>query len=142
MQTDRARKFFAGKKISYLHLSAYFLGAWSAETADQNQYIEIIFDDYDDTTVNYLTTQGHATEVEFVTSYKIKYLSSDQSTWQTITSNGNEVIFEGNFDQSTPRLHYMPPGVITRGLRLIPVTWSGWISLRWQLYGCYEKRKY
>ena len=70
-----------------------FEGGWSAAVSDTNQYITILFDDYDYTTVTSLYTQGHKTNSEWVTSYKIQFFNLDDQ-WETITKDGSDAIFQ------------------------------------------------
>ena len=116
------------------------LGAWTAATADTNQFLTVTFDHA--TTVTHILTQGHRDLDQWVTSYRLEYEPSDGSGWTTISKDGSDVIFEGNFDRSTAVFRVLPAGITTLGLRINPLSWSGAISLRWQLYGCYEKRPY
>ena len=118
----------------------YGLGAWTAATADTNQFLTVTFDHA--TTVTHILTQGHRDLDQWVTSYRLEYEPSDGSGWTTISKDGSDVIFEGNFDRSSAVFRVLPAGITTLGLRINPLSWSGAISLRWQLYGCYEKRPY
>ena len=114
------------------------LGAWTAETADTNQFLRATFDHA--TTVTHILTLGHRDLDQWVTSYTLQYIQLGTNRWTTISKDGSDVIFDGNFNRSTAVVHVLPAGITTLRLRLIPVSWSGAISMRWQLYGCYEKR--
>ena len=88
-----------------------------------------------------ISTQGHISNSEWVTSYSVQYLLSDGSTWQTIMDGSSTAVLQANADQNSVVENSLPTGVTTLGIRLIPVSWNTAISLRWQLYGCYEKRE-
>ena len=87
-------------------------------------------------TLTWFYTQGHKTKDEWVTAFKLQYLSADGSAWVTVTQDGSDAVFQGNWGKSGISLHFLPSGVVTRGVRLLPVSWYGAISLRWQVYGC------
>ncbi|XP_078685993.1 uncharacterized protein LOC144918818 [Branchiostoma floridae x Branchiostoma belcheri] len=91
-----------------------------------------------------IQTQGqddHWRYVYLVTSYKLLY--SDDGTdlnWNTFQENGSDKIFEGNIesiDADRVKTNYIDPPIVTRFIRLMPVTWSRWgIGLRLELLGC------
>ena len=70
-----------------------------------------------------------------MTSYNISYkLDGDDAEWQDI-----DELYTGNADRYTIVTHKLPgSGVIARYVRLRPETWTGHISLRWNLEGCKE----
>ena len=60
--------------------------------------------------------------------------SNDCSNWQTITdSHGAQIVFTGNNDTDTKVYNMLPEAVTTRCFRLMPATWNGHISMRWDV---------
>lgn len=45
-------------------------------------------------------------------------------------------VFEGNLDSSHVRKRYFERHFNARAIRLIPVSWSGSIAVRWEVLGC------
>ena len=67
-----------------LHSANY----WSANTADENQWIEVAF--YSKTKVTGVILQGRSDADEWVTRYKVTY-SLDGSTWDSVVDDNNTV---------------------------------------------------
>lgn len=45
-------------------------------------------------------------------------------------------MFDGNFDASTVRKHYLLRATLARYVQLWPSDYSDGIALRWEIYGC------
>jgi len=75
-------------------------------------------------TVSGVVTQGRANiglptfAPEWVTSYKVQY-SNDDLNWNWVD---NEYIFTGNIDQNTKVTNTFNTSVLTRYLRILPIT--------------------
>ena len=118
-----------------------FTGAWVAGASDVNQWIQVDFDE--PTAVSGVVTQGRQDAAEWVTLYKLQhYAPAPANAWTTISRNGNDAIFEGNYDQSSKIYNALPGNMVAMRMRLLPVSWHGGIALRWQMYGCYTKGKH
>ncbi|PFX15365.1 G-protein coupled receptor GRL101 [Stylophora pistillata] len=57
--------------------------------------------------------------------------------WEVITLKSQE--FTGNMDRDTIVHHKLNPAIKARYIRLQPLTWHNWISLRMELYGCSDE---
>lgn len=45
-------------------------------------------------------------------------------------------MFDGNSDRNTVVRHELKKAITTRFIRIQPITWNKWISLRAEFYGC------
>ena len=82
-----------------------------------------------------ITTQGREDSNQWVTSYKLQY-SLDCVVFYFIQDvNDNETIFVGSSDRDTKVTHTLSLQMQVQCVKLIPVSWNYWISLRWGLNG-------
>ncbi len=51
-------------------------------------------------------------------------------------------VFDGNTDQFIVVSHLLRNPIITRYIRIIPVTWNGGIGLRADFYGCKSGKRH
>ena len=78
-----------------------------------------------------VTTQGrYSRHNQWVTSYYVSY-SQDGTRWETISTP-----FEGNDDQNTMKTNLLPDDIVARYIRLLPISWEGHISMRFDVTGC------
>eukprot|EP00057_Strongylocentrotus_purpuratus_P014292 XP_011668766.1 PREDICTED: uncharacterized protein LOC590339 [Strongylocentrotus purpuratus] len=111
-------------------------GAWSALVNNANQWIQVdLLDPY---RIISVATQGRQDESQWITSYKLA-CSTDGTTFDTVqgicTNPGADRIFTGNVDRNTIVTSTLPVPQVCRYVRLMPVSWSGQISLRMEIYG-------
>ncbi|XP_030844550.1 uncharacterized protein LOC579853 isoform X8 [Strongylocentrotus purpuratus] len=109
---------------------------WIARTNDANQWIQVdLLDLYRITSV---ATQGRQDSSQWVKSYKLA-CSTDGTTFHTVqdisTNPAYDKIFTGNVDRNTIVTNILPVPQICRYVRLMPVKWFGYISLRMEIYG-------
>ncbi|PIO35082.1 hypothetical protein AB205_0197930 [Aquarana catesbeiana] len=71
----------------------------------------------------------------FVKSYKID-ISSNGEDWITLKDGNKPLIFQGNTNPIDVVYRAFPKPVLTRYIKLRPVTWETGISLRFEVYGC------
>ena len=76
-------------------------------------------------------TQSHDSIVEWVTSYRIAS-SQDGVSWDEIAVN-----FTANTDMQTKVVNELPAGTVAQFVRLLPLTYHRYPSLRWELVGCF-----
>ena len=70
-----------------------------------------------------------------MTSYKFAY-SADGVTYHYVTSaDGSDRVFVGNRDRNTVVEHSFDAPIVTRFVRLYPQTYSGHMTMRWEVYG-------
>ena len=107
-----------------------FWGAWRAETIEAGSYIQVDF--VAPVQVFGITTQGCCSNrFEIVKSYNVSY-SLDGIVWTMIQRT-----FPGNTDRHTKVTNTLQDGgIITRYVRLHPVTFRGHVALRWDVIGC------
>ncbi|XP_052814668.1 lactadherin-like [Mya arenaria] len=120
--------------IARLH-SVRKAGAWAPPSNNINQYIQVQFN-----CLNYVVgvaLQGRpGGGLQFVTTFKVLY-SRDCVNFLTIKdTNGTDVIFDGNTDRNTVVTSMLPSQVTALCVRINPVTWHGWIALRFDILGC------
>ncbi|XP_058388732.1 neuropilin-1 isoform X8 [Diceros bicornis minor] len=71
----------------------------------------------------------------YVKTYRID-ISSNGEDWITIKEGNKPVIFQGNTNPTDVVLGVFPKPLITRFVRIKPMTWETGISLRFEVYGC------
>ncbi|KAG1684460.1 SCO-spondin [Nymphon striatum] len=111
-------------------------GAWIADSADYNQFIQLDF--LTETIIEGIVTQGREDGDEWVTAYRISY-SHDGKIWDDIYDESGEfVTFSGNFDSNTTVTNTLKTPIRARFLRIQPVKWMHWISMRLEVIGCFH----
>ena len=109
-------------------------GSLTPTTYDPNPYIEADFGSVK--VVKKVAIQGRAGNAEWVTTYK---LSHETTTGDFVDVSGpyddEAIVFVGNSDSDTAVTSNVEPNVETRRLRLHPITYSRFKSLRWEVYG-------
>ncbi|XP_035698111.1 uncharacterized protein LOC118431105 [Branchiostoma floridae] len=84
-----------------------------------------------------VTTQGLGNSNQWVTRYKLEHRKDDTADWTTVTEeDGQETIFEGNSDDSTPVTRYLSQRINTQFVRIRPERWHGGIALRLEILAC------
>jgi carbonic anhydrase len=110
--------------------------AWCADTkADvAKEYLEV--DLGSPTVVGGVATQGRLNVAQWVTSYRVA-VSTDGYAWNVVkdAKSGADRVFAGNHDSKIPRVHAISPAVKARYVRIVPLTFFGWPSMRVELYG-------
>ncbi|KAM4689297.1 LOW QUALITY PROTEIN: neuropilin-1 [Discoglossus pictus] len=71
----------------------------------------------------------------YVKSYKID-ISSNGEDWITLKDGNKQLVFQGNSNPIDVVFRPFPKPVLTRFIKLRPVTWETGISLRFEVYGC------
>ncbi|XP_078346606.1 uncharacterized protein LOC144631897 [Oculina patagonica] len=108
-----------------------FYGGWASKHADVGQWLQI---DLGMTTkVTRIATQGRQDANWWVTKYALTYSNGGQ-----FQPYNNGEVFPGNRDRNTPVGNILNPPIIARYIKIHPKTWSGFIALRVELYGCRE----
>ncbi|XP_036766131.2 adipocyte enhancer-binding protein 1 isoform X6 [Manis pentadactyla] len=113
----------------------YYDGAWCAEDDPQTQWIEV--DTRRTTRFTGVITQGRDSSIhdDFVTSFFVGF-SNDSQTWVMYTNGYEEMTFHGNVDKDTPVLSELPEPVVSRFIRIYPLTWNGSLCMRLEVLGC------
>ena len=103
-------------------------GGWSANSED-DLYIQAILPEQ--SVVTHVVTKGRADGDRWVTSYVLEALINGE--WTNITSVSGSDIFDGNMDRTTPVVHAFGQPVSSMQWRLYPLSYEGYIGLRWGL---------
>lgn len=77
-------------------------------------------------TISGVVTQGRYDFTQWVTSYKVEY-STNETNWFWVD---NENVFTGNSDQNTKVTNSFTTNVSARYIKIYPVTFNGWPSMR------------
>ena len=113
-------------------------GAWSSWQLDANQWIQAEFMTVKN--VFKVATKGKNEDrslFQWVTRYQLKYgISSTQADFEYVTSADGEIIsFDGNNDRDSIVENEFPT-VLAKFIRLNPIGWHQYISMRCEVYGC------
>lgn len=134
-----ASSFYSAKhtaKLGRLNLEppSGYAGAWSVKTTDAHQWIQI--DLGRPTTVTKVATQGRQNCCDqWVTSYAVSYRLVSPY-WVYHMSHGNKKVFPGNYDRHSIVTHEFVPAFHARLVKIHPLSYNSWISMRIELYGC------
>ncbi|XP_072177194.1 uncharacterized protein [Diadema setosum] len=107
-------------------------GAWLPEFNDHNQWIGV--DLRHKHRVAGIITQGREDADQWVTSFTVSYRNNDEWTFVG-DCKGDEKIFTGNYDRSTPIVNTFAVALTASSLRIHPKTWMRNIALRFELLG-------
>nr|XP_039250734.1 LOW QUALITY PROTEIN: macrophage mannose receptor 1-like [Styela clava] len=90
-------------------------------------------------TVFGITTQGRPRDHDqYVKSYKVSY-SDDGNSWTFIKDNtGTDKIYVGNTDMNSKVTNKLPDPIVTKYIRIWPMTYFGHMSMRVELLGCQD----
>ena len=103
------------------------IGAWSAKTNDNGQWIQVDFGKA--YKVTRIVTQGRQDHSQWVKKYMLEY-SNDGVRFSSYD------LLSGNRDRNTKVGHILKPSFIARYVRFYPKDWYRHISMRFELYGC------
>ncbi|XP_078368918.1 EGF-like repeat and discoidin I-like domain-containing protein 3 [Oculina patagonica] len=113
-------------------------GSWAAQNNDYNQWLQL--DLQQTTRVTGIATQGrNGWPLQWVTEYKLQY-GEDGHTFTFYRRKGDQsdTLFLGNSDTDTVVYHDLNPIIEARYIRVRPTHWYGHISMRMELYGCWD----
>ncbi|MEE6467128.1 hypothetical protein FKM82_007144 [Ascaphus truei] len=71
----------------------------------------------------------------YIKSYKVD-ISSNGEDWITLKDGSKHLVFPGNNNPIDVVFRSFPKPVLTRFVKIRPVTWESGISLRFEVYGC------
>ncbi|XP_072023253.1 uncharacterized protein, partial [Amphiura filiformis] len=112
---------------------------WSTkEVNPSDPWIQVDF--LDTVTITGLLTQGSAYDKhdEWVTMLQMQYGDTDNSL-EFIMEGDVPKTFDANSDRNTVANITFPRSISGRFLRIIPIQWNEWITLRLEVIGCYEE---
>ncbi|KAM4705185.1 neuropilin-1 [Rhinophrynus dorsalis] len=134
-----------------ISVSSQYSTNWSAERSRLN-YVENGWTPGEDTIkewiqvdlgllrfVSGIGTQGAISKETkkkyYVKSYKVD-ISSNGDDWITLKDGNKQLVLEGNTNPIDVVYRSFPKPVLTRFIKIRPVTWENGISLRFEVYGC------
>ncbi|XP_078348205.1 uncharacterized protein LOC144633246 isoform X1 [Oculina patagonica] len=90
------------------------------------------------TMVTKIATQGSPNEPRWVTDYKVSYslIGGYFKFYRQPSNNSFDMVFQANIDNNNTVFNTLDPAIVARFIRLHPVKFHGWISLRMELFGC------
>ncbi|XP_052788530.1 lactadherin-like [Mya arenaria] len=110
-------------------------GSWCAAENDKNQFIQVEFNRM--VHVTGIALQGRPSNPQYVTSYKFQYSQNCDNFTTFLSTDGTEMVFQGNTDQDTVVTSLLPNQITAKCVRINPQTWFHHISLRFDILGCY-----
>ena len=61
---------------------------------------------------------------------------NDGSNFQPMSADdGTHLVFSANWDGSTKEANMFPIPILSRYIRLLPITWNHYVALRWEMLG-------
>ncbi|XP_019644113.1 PREDICTED: lactadherin-like [Branchiostoma belcheri] len=120
----------------YARLHGLFgYGCWVPRSNNIGQWLQVDLGEMKRVTGTVVQGQEWAYP-QWVKSYKLHY-SADGANWTTyIDSDGTEMVFTGNTDNTTPVTNLLDTPIDARYVRFYPQSWQGAISLRVEILGC------
>lgn len=111
--------------------------AWCVGNGQNNDRQWIKVDLLRDTKVIGVVTAGRPQVAQWVTTYRMQSRTNKQTRYHFIQNGeGSVQIFSGNHDSSTPVVNIFRFPITARWFTIIPVTYSGWMSLQFDLLVC------
>ncbi|KAL9955598.1 hypothetical protein ACROYT_G036941 [Oculina patagonica] len=110
-------------------------GAWAVSTNDQFQWFQVDFGNF--AKVTGLATQGRQDGGWWVKTYSLSF-GYEGVFFEDYKENDVKKVFNGNTDRYTVVSHDLENPIIAKFVRINPITWQGYISLRAEFYGCRE----
>ncbi|XP_015760775.1 PREDICTED: macrophage mannose receptor 1-like [Acropora digitifera] len=110
---------------------------WCAQASDTQPWFQISFTN-DESKVTKITTWGGGWASGYVKVYNLQFTNGDNvSIWSNYKEGGKIRNFRGNQDAVHPLTHLLAEPIITRNLRVKPLSWStDGVCLRLEIYGC------
>ncbi|KAL9955604.1 hypothetical protein ACROYT_G036949 [Oculina patagonica] len=109
------------------------VGAWAAGNLRENSWFQVDFGRF--VKVTMVATQGRQDAYQWVTKYRVSY-SNDGNFFEDYDEGGYVKTFDGNTDRDTIVRNKLQNPIITRYIRINPISYYHWISLRADFYGC------
>ena len=88
--------------------------------------------------VTHVATRGRNGFDQWVESFQLQTSSNAHTeVFQFLRHNNGDVMtFSANSDRDTTVLASLPADTCARSIRLFPVAYRAWKSMRWEVYGC------
>lgn len=126
-----------GARFSRLNtekVAGHNFGAWSARSHRIGEWIRVDLGEVK--VIRSVTTQGRSDHTQYVSEFRVTF-SVDGDAFALLTSPEGAVLnFRANSDRNTPVSNVFPVPFVARYVTIVPTKRYGWISLRWDLFGC------
>jgi len=135
MESSSSRRRRARNTCSPQDGHIYSSNGWCPKRTNEHQWLQL--DLGPATRVTGVLTRGRRDKRNWVTSYSLSY-SNDTNIW-FYYKDANHLeakVFGGNMDVKTERRHYLNVPMVTRYVRIHPLTWRKKIGLRVGILGC------
>ncbi|EDO48084.1 predicted protein, partial [Nematostella vectensis] len=107
-------------------------GSWYAKRQDRHPWLQVDFGAM--TTIKRVLTQGRQNAAQWVKTYYVTY-SGNGHTFTPYKEAGRRKVFRGNWDQFIVKTNTFRRPIRARYIRVHPVTWYSWASMRVEFYG-------
>lgn len=107
------------------------IAGWAPGSSNEEQWIQVDFGS--PRRVTGVLLQGgslNAGDKQWVKSFKVLFRDGE------FEESDSTPVINGTFDRDTVVRRYLDPPITARFFRIKPVTWSGYITLRFDLLGC------
>ncbi|CAB3996524.1 Hypothetical predicted protein [Paramuricea clavata] len=130
--------FFGRYTASYARLTKVGSScSWTSTRAGRTgSWLQVDLGQLTTVTLTGIATQGTCYGInEWAKSYSVSY-SYDPNSWTPYKESGKVKVFQANTDQSSIVTHSFKSPIRARYLRVLPKSWSGYPTMRLELYGC------
>ncbi|CAB3386136.1 Hypothetical predicted protein [Cloeon dipterum] len=115
------------------------LGGPAAWRANRNLHDEwIIFDLGEPRELTGIATEGDAKSRTWVTTFVVQYSQNSHNWNQILNEQDEEKVFLANVDATNSIKNYFGRKIYARFVKVIPIKWNGGISMRIELFGCFQ----
>ncbi|XP_071801339.1 retinoschisin-like [Asterias amurensis] len=132
----RDKSTAAGGRLNKTSPNTLIIGAWCPMVSDTNQWIQVNLG-YSTYVTGVLTQGRYSGSPQWVTKYKVQFEPPSPACLVDVKDQlGQTQIFNGNTDQnSIVEGRFFKP-VLTVKIRIVPVKWTNFICMRFELLGC------
>ena len=107
--------------------------AWCAQSnPDPSDYLQIYFPQSKQ--IQSITIYGRPGGDQYVTSYYLQY-SVDGTNFANASNENYDIVFIGNNDSLTAAHSVLYESIIAKYVRIMPITFIGWKSLKLEIFG-------
>uniref|UniRef100_A0A2C9K961 F5/8 type C domain-containing protein n=1 Tax=Biomphalaria glabrata TaxID=6526 RepID=A0A2C9K961_BIOGL len=111
--------------------------SWIPATSDQNKWLQVDFLRPEE--LSGILTQGSPNADKWVSSYTISTSLDGYNFYPIRNSDDKVIVFYGNSDKDAVMRNYFPHVIVTRYVRIVPVTWApDGPGLRINYIGCFS----
>ncbi|XP_071959436.1 uncharacterized protein [Antedon mediterranea] len=136
-QITVSSQYSASLSVQYSRLNSQEGGgSWSAASLDQEQWIQTDLSGMKQITG--VITQGRRNSIQYVKTFHISS-SLDGVNFDIFVDDSCDVmVFTGNSDTSTAVTNMFPRAIYAQFIRILPLTWNSYISMRFEILGCVD----